>query len=156
MPLSLVLAPDPRLAVVCQPVREPSRALEQQVAEMYRLMWNARGIGLAAPQVGCENQVVVMDIPGDRARVLFNPVWTLLPDILPVPMPEGCLSFPGQSRWVKRFPMIEVIYRDRFWIERQSRLSGLRAQCVQHEVDHLRGILFTTKGESESPATREG
>lgn len=146
MTLELLTWPDPRLRVLCDPVQQATLGLEQQAADMFEIMRAHNGIGLAAPQVGLPIRMFVMHVPDDEPRVFVNPVIHKVTAVA-MPVPEGCLSFPHIQRKIRRLSQIGVTYRDLYWESRSVIFSGLKAQCIQHEVDHLNRVLFIDKGD---------
>jgi peptide deformylase len=111
---------------------------------MFETMYKAPGIGLAAPQVGVSERLIVLDVTdGDerRAMTLVNPeiVWRSSDRAT---AEEGCLSLPGHFADVTRPQQVKVSYLTEQGLERQLEAEGLLARCVQHEIDHLDGILF--------------
>ena len=142
----IVLHPDPRLKKVCTPVEDISDRLRRLADDMLETMYDAPGIGLAAPQVGVLERLLVMDcVKGEaeapRPMVLFNPEVVARSDETSV-YEEGCLSLPEQFAEVTRPAAVDVRWIDRDGKERQQTFEGLWATCVQHEIDHLEGKLF--------------
>ena len=141
----VITAPDPRLKVICKPVETVDDSVRQLMADMLESMYAANGIGLAAPQVGDSRRVVVVDVTrdkGERKRYcLANPeiVWTS--DEL-FTYEEGCLSLPEQYADVTRPARARIRYLDEDNKVRELEAGGLLSVCIQHEVDHLDGILF--------------
>ncbi len=111
--------------------------------DMIRIMKQANGIGLAAPQVGILQRLIVVAPEGMRTTVLINPTITKVEG--EQMGQEGCLSIPGLYGDVPRAQSIEVKFQDRRGREVSMELEGLRARVVQHEIDHLDGILFIDK-----------
>lgn len=148
--LPLTLYPDPLLNQVAHPVTRFDASLHTLVTNMLETMYAYDGIGLAAPQVGVRLRVVVMDIPpnGDddipppHAPIVFiNPqiIWASKGLIL---SHEGCLSIPGFYGDVERHAKIKVRYWDLDGTSHVIKADGLLSRCIQHEIDHLDGILF--------------
>ncbi len=143
--LPILIVPDPMLKRKARPVTAADAGLVADlVPRMFRTMYAAPGIGLAAPQVGVPLRVAVIDLaPGDVKQpvVLINPeiVSTGLPSI---PREEGCLSLPGIYADVNRPATVSVRYRDEHGATRTVQADGLLAACLQHEIDHLDGVLF--------------
>ncbi|NAZ38070.1 peptide deformylase [Rubellimicrobium sp. CFH 75288] len=141
----ILLHPDPRLKTVARPVQAVDDATRRLAQDMLETMYDAPGIGLAAPQVGVLLRLFVMDCAkGDEPPdplVLVNPeiLWTS-PER--VPYEEGCLSVPDHYAEVIRPAAVELRWTDLDGGVRQARFDGLRAVCVQHEIDHLDGRLF--------------
>ncbi len=146
MKRNIILHPDPRLKKVAEPVEDISDALRTLADDMLETMYDAPGIGLAAPQVGVLQRVVVADCikdPDDTPRplVMFNPEVISSSDETRV-YEEGCLSIPEQFADVTRPSEVEVRWMDRDGVEQTEVFTDLWATCVQHEIDHLDGKLF--------------
>lgn len=142
--LDIVLAPDPRLTTVCEPVAAIDAALGKLLDDMLDTMYDAPGIGLAAPQVGVLQRFFVIDVAGEderRPMALINPEITELSATRSV-YEEGCLSLPKQFGDVERAEEVVLRYQDRDGETRTLEADGMLARCIQHEVDHLDGILF--------------
>ena len=140
--LTILTYPDPRLREKASPVDAVDEALRQLVDDMAQTMYAAKGIGLAATQVGVARRVVVMDLSAehDQLRVLINPR-IVARDGSQV-CEEGCLSVPDVFEDVERAERITVSYLDRDGQAQRLDADGLLAVCVQHEIDHLDGKLF--------------
>ena len=141
-PLSLRLHPDPVLRDVCHPVERFDRWLSDVLDEMLTLMRTHKGIGLAAPQVGITQRLFVAEIQG-QPLCLANPTIVMGSGI--DQMVEGCLSLPGVHTNVRRNWQIEVQGFDAQGRKRKHRVDGLWARVVQHETDHLDGVLICDK-----------
>lgn len=144
--LDILIHPDPRLKKPAAPVREVTSALRTLAADMLQTMYDAPGIGLAAPQVGVMQRVIVLDCVKDenappRPLVMVNPAVIWGSDERSV-YEEGCLSIPEQYGEVERPATVEVRWHDLEMAEHSERFDGLWATCVQHEIDHLDGKLF--------------
>ncbi len=142
----ILIHPDPRLKKATAPVSEVTPDIAALAADMLETMYDAPGIGLAAPQVGVMMQIMVMDCVKDdttapRPLVLINPVVTW-ESAARSTYEEGCLSIPEQYADVERPAEVEVRWMDLDGNEQSERFSGLWATCVQHEIDHLAGKLF--------------
>ena len=142
--LDIILAPDPRLTTVCQPVDRIDDTLEGLMDEMLETMYAAPGIGLAAPQVGVLKRFFVVDVGEDDAR---DPCFFVNPEIIgrsetKSVYEEGCLSLPKQFADIERSDAVSVSYQDRTGARRTLEADGMLARCIQHEMDHLDGILF--------------
>ncbi len=141
----ILIHPDPRLKKLCDPVQEITSDLRTLAADMLATMYDAPGIGLAAPQVGVTRRLIVMDCmkapDAPRPLILFNPevVWTS--DTLHT-YEEGCLSIPEQYADVQRPDKATVRWMDPEGATQEETFDGLWATCVQHEIDHLNGKLF--------------
>ena len=146
MKRSILIHPDPRLKKLCKPVEDISDSLRALADDMLETMYAAPGIGLAAPQVGELDRLIVLDcIKADEAPprplIMFNPVVVSSSDETNV-YEEGCLSIPDQYADVTRPKEVEVAWIDRDGNAQQEVFDGLWATCVQHEIDHLDGKLF--------------
>jgi peptide deformylase len=138
-PLALVFHPDPVLRTVCEPVDTFDSTLRDVAEEMLALMHHHEGIGLAAPQVGLRQRLIVASIANHRL-VLVNP--EILAASGPRDFVEGCLSLPGVQANVRRPERIRVAGYDAHGRRRSFGAVGLWARVVQHEVDHLNGVLI--------------
>ena len=142
---SILIHPDPRLKKLCDPVREITQDLRKLAADMLETMYDAPGIGLAAPQVGLTRRLLVMDcmkLPNTpRPLVLINPEITWASADLAT-YEEGCLSIPDQYAEVQRPDKASVRWMDLEGVMQEETFEGLWATCVQHEIDHLNGRLF--------------
>ena len=146
MILDIVTYPDPRLKEVCEPVGEVTDEIRQLAADMLETMYEAPGVGLAAPQVGRNIRMLVMDpsVQKDEKnpRVLINPVLTLSGEEV-VSEQEGCLSVPMNYRAdVKRMSKVHLSARDLDGNVIEEDLEEFPAIVIQHEYDHLDGVLF--------------
>ena len=143
--LPIITAPDPRLKKVCQPVAAVDGEIRRLMEDMLETMYNAPGIGLAAPQVGVLKRVIVVDVSGDEEPeaplCMANPELTWVSDE-DARYEEGCLSLPEHYADVVRPAAIKLRYLDRENEIRELEADGLLATCIQHEMDHLEGILF--------------
>jgi len=142
----ILLHPDPRLKKVCEPVVEITTELQNLADDMLQTMYDAPGVGLAAPQVGVLQRLLVMDCVKEEGAppqpmVLFNPEVTWVSDETNV-YEEGCLSIPEHYADVERPADVRVKWLDRDGKMREEHFDGLWATCVQHEIDHLDGKLF--------------
>jgi peptide deformylase len=146
MKRNIIIHPDPRLKKLCAPVPDLSDGLRRLADDMLESMYDAPGIGLAAPQVGVLSRLIVLDCVKEegaapRPMAMFNPEVLATSEETNV-YEEGCLSIPDQYAEVTRPAEVEVS-----WIDRDGKLcretfDGLWATCVQHEIDHLDGKLF--------------
>ena len=142
----ILIHPDPRLKMRCTQIESVTDELREFADDMLQTMYDAPGIGLAAPQVGLTKRMLVMDCVKDedeapRPMVLINPEITWSSDETSV-YEEGCLSIPDQYAEVERPAEVRVKWIDMDEQEREETFSGLWATCVQHEIDHLNGKLF--------------
>jgi peptide deformylase len=143
--LELVKAPDPRLKLVSQPVPEVDRALRRFMDDMLETMKDANGIGLAAIQVGVPKRVAVIDL--DPGGPKTNPIYLVNPKIVAASKEqttynEGCLSVPEFWEDVSRPSRLTVEYTDEKGGRHTIEAEGLLATCLQHEIDHINGLLF--------------
>ena len=137
--------------VLRQPARRIGKVNEQVrelARDMLRSMYTAKGIGLAAPQVGVHQQLLVIDLDLENAAtpplVLINPEISASSASIDT-YEEGCLSIPGVYLDVVRPTSIELSYRDEMGRPRKMKADGLMARCIQHEMDHLNGVLFVDR-----------
>lgn len=142
----IILHPDPRLKKACAPVDDLTDELRALADDMLSTMYEAPGIGLAAPQVGVLSRLIVLDcIKGEnempRPVIMFNPQILASSETLNT-YEEGCLSIPDQFGDVTRPSEVDVQWIDRDGKEHREGMDGLWATCVQHEIDHLDGKLF--------------
>ena len=143
--LPIIIAPDPRLKQVCARVARVDGEIRRLMDDMLETMYAAPGIGLAAPQVGVLKRVIVLDVGTDETERqpyrMANPelVWVADED---ANAEEGCLSLPEHYGDVVRPAAIRVRYLDYHGEIRETATDGLLATCIQHEMDHLEGILF--------------
>jgi len=141
----ILILPDKRLRSVSKPVTEISDEVRTLVADMFETMYKAPGIGLAAIQVGVPSRVVVMDLSKREAeaepRAFINPeiTWSSEEKSL---YEEGCLSIPDVHEDVERPTRVKIRYLDLDGKLQEADAEGLFATCIQHEVDHLNGVLF--------------
>jgi peptide deformylase len=146
--LEILKYPDPRLKKVAGPVQSFDLNLHRLLDHMAETMYGADGIGLAAPQVGESLRIFVIDLgPGDNRKPklheFINPVLSSGEGC--IAFEEGCLSVPGITEEVNRKEKITVHYQDRNGGEQVLHAEGLLAVAIQHENDHLDGILFVEK-----------
>jgi peptide deformylase len=147
--LPIVEVPDPRLKQISTPVETFDADLQRLIDDMFETMYDAPGIGLAAIQVGVPIRLLVIDLMEEgegikNPRVFINPEFSEPSDELHV-YAEGCLSIPEQYADVERPATIRARWLDRDGKQRDERIDGLLATCLQHEVDHLNGIVFTDR-----------
>jgi peptide deformylase len=143
---NIILHPDPRLKKLCAPVTDMTDELRALADDMLTTMYDAPGIGLAAPQIGVLSRLVVMDCikeDGEKPRplIMFNPEVIATSEEQST-YEEGCLSIPEQYADVTRPAEVDVRWIDREGNEQTETFSKLWATCVQHEIDHLDGKLF--------------
>lgn len=143
--LPIITAPDPRLKIKARPVAAVDDALRRLMDDMLETMRQAIGIGLAAPQVGVAKRVIVLNVGREGEKpapmMLANPeiLWRS-PEL--TSGSEGCLSLPEHYAEVTRPQKVRLRYLDYQNEIREIEASGLLATCIQHEVDHLDGVLF--------------
>jgi peptide deformylase len=142
---TILTAPDPRLKKKSRPVASVDAEVRRLMDDMLETMYEAPGIGLAAPQLGELRRVIVLDI--DREDVKTGPLFMANPEIVEASdedatYEEGCLSVPEHYSDVLRPAKVTVRYLDREGATKEMACEGLLATCVQHEIDHLDGILF--------------
>lgn len=143
--LSIITAPDSRLKKVSEPVEKVDDSIRKLLDDMLETMYAAPGIGLAAPQVGVAKRVIVVDAAKEGAP--GEPLKLINPELLEVAeddatYEEGCLSLPEQYAEVVRPAGARIRYLDTRGEEQILEADGLLATCIQHEIDHLDGILF--------------
>ena len=145
--LPIIEIPDARLRKISEPVETFDAELQQLIDDMFDTMYDAPGIGLAAIQVGVAKRVLVIDLQEEgegvkNPRVFINPEFSEPSEEKNV-YTEGCLSIPDQFADVERPATIRAKWLDRDGKAHDEVLDGLLATCLQHEVDHLEGIVFT-------------
>ena len=149
--LPIIETPDPRLKVISDPVETFDDALQTLIDDMFETMYDAPGIGLAAIQVGEAKRLLVIDLQErdeeDEEKVIRDPRVFINPEVLEESEEfgiynEGCLSVPEQYADVQRPAVIKARWQDRDGKVYEETLDGLMAVCLQHEMDHLNGILF--------------
>ncbi len=141
--LDILVYPDPKLRRVAEPVADFKSEIRDMVKDMAETMYAAPGIGLASIQVGIPQSIIVIDISEDHndLKVLINP--EVIDSNGEQTVEEGCLSFPGYFAEVKRAEWIRFRAQDLQGETYETEAEGLFAVCVQHEIDHLSGKLFT-------------
>ncbi len=141
----ILILPDPTLRKVSEPVVKIDDAVRALAGDMLDTMYDAPGIGLAAIQIGVPKRVVTMDLSKreeeQKPHVFINPQLTWLSDEK-LTREEGCLSIPEFYEEVERPSKVRVTYLDLDGKERELEAEGLLATCLQHEIDHLNGVLF--------------
>ncbi len=152
----IITVPHSALKQVAHPVNKVDDAVRKQMDAMLQTMYDAPGIGLAANQVNMLNRVLVMDLKkraergyedGEEPEETPDPIFMVNPEIIyeseeMSAMEEGCLSIPKQYAEVERPAIVRVKYLDYNGKEAELEASGLLSHCVQHEIDHLDGVLF--------------
>lgn len=148
--MTILEIPDAGLRAVAEPVPQVDDAVRALIDDMFDTMYDARGIGLAATQVGVEKRVVVIDLqegedeegkPVRDPKAFVNPELVWVSDELSK-YNEGCLSIPEQYAEVERPARCRVTWLDRDGKVQEEEMDGLLATCMQHEIDHLNGVLF--------------
>ena len=142
---TILTEPDQLLRQISKPVKKVGKQEQKLMDDMLETMYSANGIGLAAIQIGVPKRIIVMDISKDenkkKPRYFVNPV-IKNKDILKSTYEEGCLSVPDQFAVIDRPKNCEVEYLDYNGEKKLLKAEGLLATCIQHEMDHLEGILF--------------
>lgn len=151
-PLKIIQEPDPRLRVKSQPLTATNSDLTYLKSVMYSLMKDAGGIGLAAPQIGLNYRAIIISVPQKDnqqirnknirlTRFMVNPV--IKEKLGMCAIEEACLSVPDKEVEINRAETILVQYVDELNQPQEETFSGLEAICIQHEIDHLEGILIS-------------
>jgi len=141
----IIKLPDKRLRLVSEPVKHIDGNVKKLIEDMFETMYGAPGIGLAAIQIGVSKRVITMDLSkkedDHEPQVFINPeiVWTSEET---AKYEEGCLSIPEYYEEVERPKEVKVKYLDRDGKPREVAAKGLFATCLQHEIDHINGVLF--------------
>ena len=140
--LKILTYPDPVLKQVAEPVEAFNSSLKKLISDMTDTMYEANGIGLAAPQVRVAKRVIVLDLSEERDK----PMHLINPEIIwregSEPSEEGCLSIPGFRDTISRNAKVKVRAQDSLGQIFELQADNLFAFCLQHEIDHLDGILF--------------
>ncbi len=148
--MTVLEVPDPRLRLVAEPVETVDDSIRTLVADMIETMYDSNGIGLAATQVGVQKRVLVIDLQdeqGEDEKPIKNPKAYINAEILSVSdevstYNEGCLSIPDQYAEVARPARCRIKWLDETGAAHEEDLDGLLSTCMQHEIDHLDGVLF--------------
>ena len=149
--LPILEVPDPRLRLVSRPVDAIDADVRAFVADLFETMYAAKGIGLAAIQVGVDRRILVIDLQAEEdedGKPVRTPHAYINPEILSVSdelsvYNEGCLSIPEQYAEVARPAGCRVRWQDEQGATHEEDIDSLLATCMQHEIDHLNGVLFT-------------
>ncbi|MFP2912672.1 peptide deformylase [Pyxidicoccus sp. 3LFB2] len=140
----ILIWPDPILKQKARPVAKVTDAVRVLVKDMFETMYAANGVGLAAPQVGVLQRVIVLDTTHSQPE--SKPIAMINPEIISMEgetsYMEGCLSIPGESEDVDRAAVVTVKFLDEEGQEQTLRCDGLLSIAVQHETDHLNGTVF--------------
>ncbi len=142
---TIVTAGDPILRKTARPVDQVTDRTRKILNDMADTMYHAQGVGLAAPQVGISKRIIVVDV-GDGLLQLVNPVISVKDGIQEGP--EGCLSVPGLNGVVVRANHVVVTAQNEYGQPVTIDAEGFKARALQHEIDHLEGILYTDKASS--------
>ena len=162
-PLEIFKLGSETLRTEAKRISKVDNKLRDLARDMLKSMYSAKGIGLAGPQVGISKELLVIDINFEDSAaeplILINPEITAFGSTLTT-YEEGCLSIPGIYLNVVRPSTIRLKFRDEMGRPRKMNADGLLARCIQHEVDHLRGVLFvdrvTSTDELKKELTKEG
>ena len=143
--LPIIYAPDPRLKIKCRPVETVDQSVRDLMRDMLETMYAAPGIGLSAPQVGDDRRIIVCDVAREDEEPqpvrLINPEIVWASDEIKL-AEEGCLSLPDHFAEIERPNAVRIRYLDQDGESQEMDVDDLLAACVQHEMDHLEGILF--------------
>ena len=141
----ILTEPDPLLRKKCEPLEKVDKDLKKLMNDMLETMYDAPGIGLAAIQIGILKRVIVIDLSKDEDKK--KPIFLINPEIISRSKStsiyeEGCLSLPGQYFEIERPAECRIKYLDYNGNLKELKADGLLSTCIQHEVDHLNGVLF--------------
>lgn len=157
-PLEIHYLGDRALRQPAKRIARIDQEIRQMIREMLQTMYSADGIGLAAPQVAVQKQLIVIDCepenPANPPLVLINPIIKRLNRDICV-YQEGCLSIPGVYLDVKRPEVVEVAYKDEQGRPQKLTATGMLSRAIQHEMDHLNGVLFVDRVENSLALTEE-
>ena len=145
MKRKILIEPDPILRKKCAPLEKVDDDIRKLMKDMLETMYDAPGIGLAAVQIGILKRLVVLDVSKDENKK--DPLFLINPEIISKSenssvYEEGCLSLPGQFAEIERPAECFLKYVDLNGKEKKLKAKGLLSTCIQHEVDHLNGVLF--------------
>lgn len=140
----IITAGNPDLKRKALPVTAFDKKLKFIISDMKKTLYEANGVGLAAPQIDLNIRVFVADDGESGFEAYVNPVWEPVGNETNVDT-EGCLSVPGYVGLVERYTTVRIKYQDVRGKKKQKVAIGLLARCIQHETDHLNGILFIEK-----------
>jgi len=144
--LPIILYPDSPLRQKSKRVRDIDGSIERLIDDMVETLHHARGVGLAAPQIGVPLRVVVIELPSEETLALVNP--QIVKRSGERAVEEGCLSIPGYRGEIKRSAKVTVKGLDRHGKEVRVKGEGLLAEALEHEIDHLNGVLYVDYLES--------
>jgi peptide deformylase len=157
-PLQMHYLGDKVLRQEAKRISKVDDALRQVIRQMLQTMYSEDGIGLAAPQVGIHKQLIVIDIDPEEAStaalILLNPKLERFGAEMSA-YQEGCLSIPGVYLDVQRPEVVEVSFKDENGRPRRLKADGLLSRCIQHEMDHLNGVLFVDRVENRIQLDQE-
>jgi peptide deformylase len=143
----ILIWPDPRLKEKTRLVESVDDELRKLVEDMFETMYHAEGVGLAANQIGVNLRIAVVDTSSSEDGI--GPMVLINPEILSlegsIRFREGCLSIPGESEEVIRAPKVRFRFRDLDWNEVEMEATGLSAVAIQHECDHLDGMVYVDR-----------
>lgn len=139
---TIIYLPDPRLRLQSAKIEKFDEKLQTLIDDMFETMYHAKGVGLAAPQIGINLCLSVIDVIGDKSQqlVIINP--EIIESHGEISYQEGCLSIPGVYDTVKRAERVTVRALDRFGKPFEITADDLLGECLQHEIDHLNGKLY--------------
>jgi len=143
--LPVLTFPHPTLKQVARAVEAVTPEIKQLMDDMLETMYHDEGVGLAAPQVGVLKRIIVMDLAEEGEKPapfkMANPeiIWTSPETVV---SPQACLSVPGVYAEVKRPKEVKISYLDEYNHPQELKADGILSVCIQHEIDHLNGILF--------------
>ena len=157
-PLEIFKLGSDTLRIEAKRISKVDNQIRNLAKDMLQSMYSAKGIGLAGPQVGISKELLVIDINFEDSAaeplILINPEITAFGSTLNT-YEEGCLSIPGVYLNVVRPSTIKLKFRDEMGRPRKMNADGLLARCIQHEVDHLKGILFVDRVTSQEELKKE-
>ncbi|MDY7039480.1 MAG: peptide deformylase [Chloroflexota bacterium] len=146
----ILTVPDPRLREKARPVKKVGKEVQTLCDDMLETMYDAPGVGLAATQIGVDLQVIIIELPEDENDPLAGqPIFLVNPELLSASgseeKQEGCLSVPGYVGYVDRATEVTVQALDRRGRKVRIEASGFMAHVLQHEIDHLNGVLYVDR-----------
>ena len=141
----IIILPDPILRKVSKPVPQVDKEIKSLMDDMLETMYAAPGIGLAAVQIGILKRIIVIDLSKEGEKK--EPIFIVNPEIISksknlISYEEGCLSIPNQFAEIERPNTCKIKFLDYMGEKKELEAKGLLATCIQHEIDHLNGILF--------------
>jgi peptide deformylase len=151
---TIIMYPEDILQEECSKVSVFDKELRKLLRDMHQVMIEADGVGLAAPQIGVQKRIAVVENDDGRIINLINPV--ILKETGSQIGPEGCLSFPGLFGDVERYDWIKVRAQDKMGKTFIVEANGYFSRVIQHEIDHLNGILFPSKAMTLYTEQNEG